>query len=147
MDATIKTNVIKKSQKDKPVHKTYATGRRKESSARVWIFPGTGKTTINGRALEEYFPRLTWVVKINQPFAVTKTAGQYDVWATVAGGGTSGQADAIKHGISRALNEIDRDSFRPSLKVAGLLTRDSRAVERKKPGRRKARRSFQFSKR
>ena len=122
------------------------TGRRKNSTARVRLVPGTGTFTINGKTLEEYvpFPHLHEVIK--QPFNVTETLGSYDVIANVNGGGFSGQSGAMRHGIARALLTVDPD-FRSALKVAGLLTRDSRMVERKKPGLKKARKASQFSKR
>ncbi|PKY90575.1 30S ribosomal protein S9 [Falseniella ignava] len=122
------------------------TGRRKNATARVRLVPGTGVITINKRSLEDYvpFPHLHEVMK--QPFAVTETLGSYDVFVNVIGGGVSGQAGAIRHGIARALLTVDPD-FRPALKSAGLLTRDPRMVERKKPGLKKARKSSQFSKR
>lgn len=122
------------------------TGRRKNATARVRLVPGTGVITINKRSLEDYvpFPHLHEVMK--QPFAVTETLGSYDVFVNVIGGGVSGQAGAIRHGIARALLTVDPD-FRPTLKSAGLLTRDPRMVERKKPGLKKARKSSQFSKR
>lgn len=122
------------------------TGRRKNAVARVRLVPGTGEFSINTKSLDEYipFPHLHEVIK--QPFAATETNGTYDVIANVHGGGVSGQAGAIRHGIARALLEVDPD-FRPALKSAGLLTRDPRMVERKKPGRRKARKKSQFSKR
>jgi len=129
------------------VQRTYATGRRKEAAARVFLAPGTGKFTVNHRESGEYFRRATLLMVLNQPFEVTETVGQWDVWATVRGGGLSGQADAVKHGISRALNLADVEKFRPPLKRAGFLTRDPRVVERKKYGRPGARRRFQFSKR
>ena len=127
--------------------RTYATGRRKEASARVFLSPGTGKITINRREADEYFRRSTLIMIVNQPFEVTETEGKYDVWATVRGGGLSGQADAVKHGISRCLSTIDTDGFRAPLKRSGFLTRDARTVERKKYGRPGARKRFQFSKR
>ena len=126
--------------------RSYATGKRKDAVARVWIKPGPGKYSINGRDLETYFVRPVLRMVINQPFAVTEREGQYDVFCTVKGGGLSGQAGAVKHGISRALTFYE-PGLRPTLKKEGFLTRDSRVVERKKYGRRKARRSFQFSKR
>ncbi len=126
--------------------RSYATGKRKDAVARVWIKPGPGKFTINGRDLETYFARPVLRMLINQPFAVTEREGQYDVICTVKGGGLSGQAGAVKNGISRALTFYE-PGLRPALKKEGFLTRDSRVVERKKYGRRKARRSFQFSKR
>ncbi|RIV92338.1 30S ribosomal protein S9 [Aurantiacibacter xanthus] len=126
--------------------RAYATGRRKDAVARVWIKPGTGKVTVNGRDQEVYFARPTLRLVINQPFAISDREGQYDVVATVSGGGLSGQAGAVKHGISQALTKYE-PALRGIVKAAGFLTRDSRVVERKKYGRAKARRSFQFSKR
>ncbi|WP_086618199.1 30S ribosomal protein S9 [Erythrobacter tepidarius] len=126
--------------------RAYATGRRKDAVARVWVKPGTGKITINGRDQEVYFARPTLRLIINQPFAITDRAGQYDVVATVRGGGLSGQAGAVKHGIAQALSKYE-PALRSTVKAAGFLTRDSRVVERKKYGKAKARRSFQFSKR
>ena len=126
--------------------RSYATGKRKDAVARVWIKPGPGKITVNGRELETYFARPVLRMLINQPFAVTEREGQYDVTCTVKGGGLSGQAGAVKHGISKALLNYE-PGLRGALKKEGFLTRDSRVVERKKYGRRKARRSFQFSKR
>ena len=126
--------------------RSYATGRRKDAVARVWIKPGTGKITVNSRELENYFPRPVLRMMINQPFQVTNRENQFDVYCTVSGGGLSGQAGALRHGISQALTLFGPD-LRPVLKKGGFLTRDSRVVERKKYGRRKARRSFQFSKR
>ena len=126
--------------------RAYATGRRKDAVARVWLKPGTGKVTVNGRDQEVYFARPTLRLIINQPFAITEREGQYDIVATVRGGGLSGQAGAVKHGISQALTKYE-PALRAPVKAAGFLTRDSRVVERKKYGRAKARRSFQFSKR
>jgi len=126
--------------------RSYATGRRKDAVARVWIKPGTGKITINGRDQEVYFARPTLRLVINQPFGVAEREGQYDVICTVKGGGLSGQAGAVKHGISQALTRYE-PILRAPVKAAGFLTRDSRTVERKKYGKAKARRSFQFSKR
>jgi len=126
--------------------RAYATGRRKDAVARVWIKPGSGKITVNGRDQEVYFARPTLRLVINQVFDVSDRAGQYDVVATVKGGGLSGQAGAVKHGIAQALSKYE-PALRSSVKAAGFLTRDSRVVERKKYGRAKARRSFQFSKR
>lgn len=126
--------------------RAYATGRRKDAVARVWIKPGKGTITINGRDQETYFARPTLRLIINQPFAITERADQFDVVATVKGGGLSGQAGAVKHGISQALSKYE-PALRSTIKAAGFLTRDSRVVERKKYGRAKARRSFQFSKR
>ena len=126
--------------------RAYATGRRKDAVARVWLKPGTGKITVNGRDQEVYFARPTLRLVINQPFGVAERDGQYDVIATVKGGGLSGQAGAVKHGIAQALSRYE-PALRSAVKSAGFLTRDSRVVERKKYGRAKARRSFQFSKR
>ncbi|WP_380781152.1 30S ribosomal protein S9 [Sphingomonas sp. R86520] len=126
--------------------RAYATGRRKDAVARVWVKPGTGKITINGRDQEVYFARPTLRLVINQVFGITEREGQYDVVCTVKGGGLSGQAGAVKHGISQALTRFE-PVLRATVKAAGFLTRDSRVVERKKYGKAKARRSFQFSKR
>jgi small subunit ribosomal protein S9 len=126
--------------------RAYATGRRKDAVARVWLKPGSGKITVNGRDQEIYFARPTLRLVINQPFGVAGREGQYDVVCTVSGGGLSGQAGAVKHGIAQALTRFE-PVLRSPVKAAGFLTRDSRAVERKKYGRAKARRSFQFSKR
>jgi small subunit ribosomal protein S9 len=126
--------------------RAYATGRRKDAKARVWIKPGSGKVTVNGRDQEIYFARPTLRLIINQPFAITDREGQYDVICTVRGGGLSGQAGAVKHGISQALAKYE-PTLRSTVKAAGFLTRDSRVVERKKYGKAKARKSFQFSKR
>ena len=129
-----------------PQGRAYATGRRKESVARVWIKPGTGKFTVNGREIDVYFARPALRMIINQPFETINRIGQYDIMATVKGGGLSGQAGAVRHGIARALSTFD-PSLRPPMKAGGFLTRDDRQVERKKYGKAKARRSFQFSKR
>ena len=126
--------------------RAYSTGKRKNAVARVWVKPGPGRITVNGRDQETYFARPVLRMIINQPFAAAAREGQYDVMCTVTGGGLSGQAGAVRHGISRALTEFE-PGLRPVLKKGGFLTRDSRVVERKKFGRRKARRSFQFSKR
>lgn len=126
--------------------KYYATGKRKTSIARVWITPGTGNITVNKLNIDEYFGRETSKMIIRQPFELTENVGKFDVWVNVCGGGPSGQAGAIKHGITKALLEVDGE-LRPVLKKAGFITRDSRIKERKKYGRRGARRSFQFSKR
>ena len=126
--------------------RAYATGRRKDAVARVWIKPGSGKITVNDRDQEVYFARPSLRLVINQPFQVSEREGQYDVVATVKGGGLSGQAGAVKHGIAQALSRFE-PALRGTVKAAGFLTRDSRVVERKKYGRAKARRSFQFSKR
>ncbi|MCX7888597.1 MAG: 30S ribosomal protein S9 [Rhodobacteraceae bacterium] len=126
--------------------RAYATGKRKDAVARVWIKPGKGQVTVNGKAMKDYFARPVLQMILRQPFTVANVEGQFDVMATVAGGGLSGQAGAVKHGISKAL-QLYEPSLRAPLKAAGFLTRDSRVVERKKYGKRKARRSFQFSKR
>lgn len=126
--------------------RAYATGRRKDAKARVWIKPGKGKITVNGRDQETYFARPTLRLVINQPFSIADRMEQYDVICTVKGGGLSGQAGAVKHGIAQALARYE-PKLRATMKVAGFLTRDSRVVERKKYGKAKARRSFQFSKR
>jgi small subunit ribosomal protein S9 len=137
--------VLREQQLDKQ-GRAYATGRRKDAIARVWLKPGSGKIIINGREQEVYFARPTLRLVINQPFGVAERNGQYDVVATVVGGGLSGQAGAVKHGIAQALTRYEPE-LRTIVKQAGFLTRDPRAVERKKYGRAKARRSFQFSKR
>ncbi|MFY9397357.1 MAG: 30S ribosomal protein S9 [Desulfomonilia bacterium] len=129
------------------VERIYATGRRKNATARVWISPGTGEFTVNGKPIDEYFGRETLVMSARQPFDITETSGQFDVYTTVSGGGISGQAGAIRHGIARALSEFDVERYRPKLKSAGFLTRDPRMVERKKFGLHKARKRPQFSKR
>ncbi len=126
--------------------RSFATGKRKDAVARVWIKPGSGRMTINGRDLAVYFARPVLRMMISQPFAVCNRLNQFDVSCSVDGGGLSGQAGAVRHGISRALTYFE-PALRPVLKQGGFLTRDSRVVERKKYGKRKARRSFQFSKR
>jgi small subunit ribosomal protein S9 len=126
--------------------RSYATGRRKDAVARVWVKPGSGKIEVNGRTAEQYFARPVLRMLIAQPFLVTDRYNQFDVYCTVVGGGLSGQAGALRHGLSRALVNYEPD-LRRILKAAGFLTRDPRVVERKKYGRAKARRSFQFSKR
>jgi small subunit ribosomal protein S9 len=126
--------------------RSYATGKRKNAVARVWIKPGKGKITVNDREFDNYFVRPVLRMLINQPFGVTNRAGEFDVVCTVTGGGLSGQAGAVRHGISKALTYYE-PALRPALKAGGFLTRDARVVERKKYGRKKARRSFQFSKR
>ena len=126
--------------------RSYATGKRKDAVARVWIKPGSGKVTVNGKELNAYFARPVLQMLINQAFSVAGVEGEFDVNATVKGGGLSGQAGAVKHGIAKAL-QLYEPSLRGPLKAAGFLTRDARVVERKKYGKRKARRSFQFSKR
>src|SRR5438067_7120267 len=136
---------LREQQLDKQ-GRAYATGRRKDAIARVWLKPGSGKIVINGREQEVYFARPTLRLVINQPFDVADRREQYDVVATVVGGGLSGQAGAVKHGIAQALTRYE-PALRGAVKAAGFLTRDPRVVERKKHGRAKARRSFQFSKR
>lgn len=125
---------------------TNTLGRRKTAVARIYMTPGTGAILVNGRDYKEYFPSEILQIIVNQPFALTKTEGSYDVKVNLDGGGVKGQAEALRLAISRALQEIDSER-RPALKKEGFLTRDPRMVERKKPGRRKARRKFQFSKR
>ena len=124
----------------------YDTGKRKSAIARVWLMPGSGKITVNRRPLELYFPLETHKTIIQEPFRITQTLGQYDALITIRGGGISGQAAAIRHGISKSLLHIDA-ALRPALKQAGFLTRDSRVKERKKYGQKKARKRFQYSKR
>jgi small subunit ribosomal protein S9 len=126
--------------------RSYATGKRKDAVARVWVKPGAGRITVNKKEMPAYFARPVLQMVVGQPFRVADVEGQFDVMCTVTGGGLSGQAGAIKHGISKALSRYD-PTLRPALKAAGFLTRDARVVERKKYGKRKARRSFQFSKR
>ncbi len=126
--------------------RAYATGKRKNAVARVWIKPGAGKISINGRDVENCFARPVLRMILQQPLAIAKRVGQYDLIVTVAGGGLSGQAGAVRHGLAKALTHYEPE-LRSPLKKEGLLTRDSRVVERKKYGKRKARRSFQFSKR
>jgi small subunit ribosomal protein S9 len=126
--------------------RAYATGKRKDAVARVWIRPGTGKIIVNTRPVEVYFARPVLRMILQQPLAIAQRHGQYDLTVTVAGGGLSGQAGAVRHGLAKALTNFEPD-LRPALKREGFLTRDSRVVERKKYGKKKARRSFQFSKR
>nr|WP_208408074.1 30S ribosomal protein S9 [Variibacter gotjawalensis] len=133
-------------QKIDPQGRAYATGKRKDAVARVWVKPGAGKIVINDRTLETYFARPVLRMLIQQPLVLANRNGQYDVICTVSGGGLSGQAGAVRHGLSKALTNYEPD-LRGVLKKEGFLTRDSRVVERKKYGRAKARRSFQFSKR
>ncbi|TRW95418.1 30S ribosomal protein S9 [Paracoccus sp. M683] len=137
--------VIREAKRDN-LGRSYATGKRKDAVARVWVKPGSGKVVVNGKDMSEYFARPVLQMILRQPFEVAGVSGQYDVQATVKGGGLSGQAGAVKHGISQAL-QLHEPSLRAALKAAGFLTRDSRVVERKKYGKAKARRSFQFSKR
>ena len=129
------------------MEQTHALGRRKAAVARVYLAAGAGNVTINDRPVENFFPQEDLRYIVNQPFAVTETEGKFDVKVNVVGGGTKGQAEAIRLGIARALCEIDKEAYRPALKAAGFLTRDAREVERKKPGQPGARRRFQFSKR
>jgi small subunit ribosomal protein S9 len=136
----------KREPKRDELGRSYATGRRKESTARVWIKPGKGEIMVNGKKVVQYFARPVLRMLLTQPFLVADRYNQFDVFCTVSGGGLSGQAGAVRHGISRAGTYYEPD-LRGILKVAGFLTRDSRAVERKKYGKAKARRSFQFSKR
>ena len=133
-------------QKLDPQGRAYATGKRKDAVARVWIKPGGGRITVNEKPLEQYFARPVLRMVLQQPLHVVNRADQYDIVVTVAGGGLSGQAGAVRHGLSKALTYYEPD-LRPALKKEGFLTRDPRVVERKKYGRKKARRSFQFSKR
>lgn len=138
-----------KEKSAKPAIKTdakYGTGRRKGAVARVWLMPGSGKITVNGKEFERYFARPVLRMMIHQPFAAIDRLGNFDVIATVQGGGLSGQAGAVRMGLSRALDQVD-EAFHTPLRRGGFLTRDSRVVERKKYGHKKARRSFQFSKR
>ena len=137
---------IEREPKIDKLGRSYSTGRRKESTARVWVKRGTGKIIINGKDMSLYFARPVLQMQLNFVFDVTERKDQFDVTATVKGGGLSGQAGAVRHGLSRALSLFEPDLRKP-LKVAGMLTRDSRVVERKKYGRAKARKSFQFSKR
>ena len=129
------------------MEQTHALGRRKAAVARVYLAPGAGNVTVNGRPLETYFSLDSLRYIVNQPFEVTSTLGQFDAKVTVIGGGVKGQAEAIRLGVARALSELDREAYRSALKAAGFLTRDAREVERKKPGQPGARRRFQFSKR
>ena len=129
------------------MEQTHALGRRKAAVARVYLAAGAGNVTINDRPVENFFPQEDLRYIVNHPFAVTETEGKFDVKVNVVGGGTKGQAEAIRLGIARALCEVDKEAYRPALKAAGFLTRDAREVERKKPGQPGARRRFQFSKR
>ncbi|MDC0737089.1 30S ribosomal protein S9 [Cognatishimia sp. SS12] len=144
-DALVAEAAPREPQRDE-LGRSYATGKRKDAVARVWIKPGSGKVVVNGKPQNEYFARPVLQMILAQPFTVAGVEGEFDVYATVKGGGLSGQAGAVKHGISKAL-QLYEPSLRGALKAAGFLTRDSRVVERKKFGKRKARRSFQFSKR
>ena len=144
-EVVVETAIVREPVRDS-LGRAYATGKRKDAIARVWIRPGSGKVVVNGKPQNEYFARPVLQMILAQPFGITNTDGQFDVVATVKGGGLSGQAGAVKHGVSKALQLYD-PSLRGALKAAGLLTRDSRVVERKKYGKAKARKSFQFSKR
>jgi small subunit ribosomal protein S9 len=144
--APMTTDRPKVEPKRDALGRSYATGRRKNAVARVWLKPGKGEITVNSKKVVQYFARPVLRMLITQPFLVTDRYNQFDVFCTVTGGGLSGQAGAVRHGISRALTYYEPD-LRGILKVAGFLTRDSRVVERKKYGKAKARRSFQFSKR
>ena len=146
LNQTEESSSIEREPKIDKLGRSYSTGRRKESTARVWVKRGTGKITINGKDMPLYFARPVLQMQLNFVFDVTQRKDQFDVIATVKGGGLSGQAGAVRHGLSRALSLFEPDLRKP-LKVAGMLTRDSRVVERKKYGRAKARKSFQFSKR
>ena len=143
--AAVATAPVRETKRD-DLGRSYATGKRKDAVARVWVKPGSGKVIVNGKPINEYFARPVLQMILRQPFDVAGVAGQFDVQATVKGGGLSGQAGAVKHGISQAL-QLYEPSLRAALKAAGFLTRDSRVVDRKKYGKAKARRSFQFSKR
>jgi small subunit ribosomal protein S9 len=145
-DATVVEATVPVVPKIDSLGRSYATGRRKDAAARVWVKRGTGQVTINGRKLDVYFARPVLQMILAQPFEATERVGEFDVVATVRGGGLSGQAGAVRHGISRALTLFE-PGLRPTLKAGGFLTRDPRVVERKKYGKAKARRSFQFSKR
>ena len=142
----VKEEIVVNEPKIDTLGRSYATGRRQESTARVWVKRGTGKISINGKEMVNYFARPVLQMQLNFVFDVTERKDQFDVVATVKGGGLSGQAGAVRHGLSRALCFFEPDLRKP-LKSAGMLTRDSRVVERKKYGRAKARKSFQFSKR
>ena len=146
VQAPVQITAVVREQEIDAQGRAYATGRRKDAVARVWLKPGTGKIVVNGRDQEIYFARPSLRLVINQPFGVTERTGQYDVIATVKGGGLSGQAGAVKHGIAQALSKYE-PLLRSAVKSEGFLTRDSRVVERKKYGKAKARKSFQFSKR
>jgi small subunit ribosomal protein S9 len=149
-----RANTTSQGENEAPVHvqkldaqgRAYATGKRKDAVARVWIKPGSGTITINSRPIDTYFARPVLRMILRQPLQVVNRVDQYDITVTVAGGGLSGQAGAVRHGLSKALTYYEPD-LRPALKKEGFLTRDPRVVERKKYGRKKARRSFQFSKR
>ena len=143
--APVVETIHREPQRD-ALGRSYATGKRKDAVARVWIRPGSGKITVNGKDMPVYFARPVLQMLLRQPFTVAGVDGEFDVMATVKGGGLSGQAGAVRHGVSKAL-QLYEPSLRGALKAAGFLTRDSRVVERKKFGKAKARKSFQFSKR
>ncbi len=145
-EAAVAEQAIERVSKVDKLGRAYATGRRKVSSARVWIKPGTGKVFVNKKPMNDYFKRPVLQMLVNQPFNATETLNKFDAFVTVEGGGLSGQAGAVRHGISRAL-DIYAPDLHTILRRGGYLTRDSRVVERKKYGKAKARRSFQFSKR
>lgn len=145
-DAPKSEETAKKEPKIDNLGRAYATGRRKDAVARVWIKPGSGKVQVNGKDQGDYFSRNTHRLILNQPFLIVDRVGKFDVIATVKGGGLSGQAGAVRHGISRALENFE-PALRPSLKKAGMMTRDDRIVERKKVGKHKARRTKQWAKR
>ncbi|WP_273755525.1 30S ribosomal protein S9 [Bartonella sp. MM73XJBT.G] len=153
-ELSVVTNTVEAHENVTPIHvqkldsqgRAYATGKRKDAVARVWIKPGSGKITINNKEFDKYFARPVLRMILRQPIVATNRDTQFDIIATVAGGGLSGQAGAVRHGISKALTYYEPE-LRPILKKGGFLTRDSRVVERKKYGKAKARRSFQFSKR
>ncbi|WP_371153604.1 30S ribosomal protein S9 [Jannaschia sp. 2305UL9-9] len=144
-EVLLDTSVPREPVRDE-LGRSYATGKRKDAVARVWIRPGSGKVTVNGKDVNAYFARPVLQMILKQPFEITDREGQFDVMATVKGGGLTGQAGAVKHGVSKAL-QLYEPGLRGALKAAGFLTRDSRVVERKKYGKAKARKSFQFSKR
>lgn len=143
---TVSEDAPKREKSIDSLGRSYGTGRRKDAVARVWIKPGTGKVSVNGRDQADYFARQTQRLVLNQPFLIVDAVGQYDVVCTVKGGGLSGQAGAVRHGISRALQNFE-PNYRGALKSAGMLTRDARTVERKKVGKHGARRTKQWAKR
>jgi small subunit ribosomal protein S9 len=146
-DGTAAKAAVASSARPAVVAPGRGTGRRKEAVARVRLVPGSGKYTVNGRTLEDYFPNKLHQQTVNEPFVTADVVGKYDVIAKISGGGVTGQAGALRLGIARSLNEIDTEASRPALKKAGLLTRDARAKERKKAGLKKARKAPQYSKR
>lgn len=147
VNSVVVDNIVNKTPKLDRLGRAYGTGRRKVSAARVWIKPGSGKVTVNGRELKDYFKRDTLIIHAMRALDVTGNREKFDVYCTVAGGGISGQAGALRHGLGRALDNYDPVLYHVTLRKAGVLTRDSRAVESKKYGRHKARRSTQFVKR